>query len=957
MTKSEQIKIKANLRAKPSLIFTVWLLLVIFPYISLSTVSDNILKVNEDRLLTKAKIRLSDELNDFNASLSSTEFITTRLKSFEVDSVEGQFTLDNIKNSIEKHTNSKLTALFYYNSNDDSFAAYVLPTLKNDLGMLSKRTLKNLLTSYCFTDFSSKEKERSESYLEKLLLAAGGINIKAEKAIPILSGKLNLQKMVGYYKVFHAEKNSSSKQCIFCLFREKDLSLKQIIDNAIASAPDSNFQRSIVTLDKKEKEQNKDLYARKHLYTFDYDECGQLYGTSVVSDEMLIRLSTEGSYYPFHTERIKENPPFLKVTANNSGLKHPMRDLMKKLDFPAQLLIFIITLSLIKIAIFGYSGNIKILGRVILCISAAILLPFASFLAAAFYNQHFSEEYEASEAQQYAQLQLDLIDKGVESFIGNKELKIAELRNQASKLRDEKELDKLLQSWLKDNNASAISYMFRNKAEKLIKAKPEDYISQIAKDAKSTVNLGFYVSFQMFDLSGLENLKQIEQKYKFLPSGLGEILSNTGKIYTLTDSEPNAFYSIFPIFEDMKNAKNPNASILIKFDNYNLVNAVGKENPSLFQAKKMGNYVIKNAILPVTKDGSISNQDQMLLAKDFPIEKAVNRAAKILTFKSTKVWKTKNNIVIGTYLNQINSIVISVAEKVSGNHQFIADEILYISIYVIFMVTVLSMVLASIIVKPIRLLQKTSESVTEGDYSKKINYDSNDEFATLGTAFNEMTEALLQKEKMTNYVSKEVINEISQSANQELQTGGELITASILFCALKGKKELSQYSPEEITDIISKLIDTVDEISTINGGQIDKLIEDTVMVVFRQSKNKENIYMNMCKTALAISKQLKEELPDFQITIGAASGEAVSGKIGSRKGKLDYTVIGNPVNLAARLKAIAHKANKTGVIICPYTIRMLQGTGRLNFIQRMTIKGITTRSFPIYELLELRDRL
>ena len=177
----------------------------------------------------------------------------------------------------------------------------------------------------------------------------------------------------------------------------------------------------------------------------------------------------------------------------------------------------------------------------------------------------------------------------------------------------------------------------------------------------------------------------------------------------------------------------------------------------------------------------------------------------------------------------------------------------------------------------------------------------------------------------------------------------------MLFCALSGANELSNYSPEEVTRIISSLIDAVDEISSAFNGQVDKLIEDTVMIVFRKSHPDENIALNSCRAALAINKRLKSELPDFKLKMGIASGDAVSGKIGSRNGKLDYTVIGNPVNLAARLKVQADKAKNTGILICPNSIRLIQGAGRLKFIERMTIKGRTNRTFPLYELIGLRD--
>ncbi|MBP5469980.1 MAG: adenylate/guanylate cyclase domain-containing protein, partial [Candidatus Riflebacteria bacterium] len=135
----------------------------------------------------------------------------------------------------------------------------------------------------------------------------------------------------------------------------------------------------------------------------------------------------------------------------------------------------------------------------------------------------------------------------------------------------------------------------------------------------------------------------------------------------------------------------------------------------------------------------------------------------------------------------------------------------------------------------------------------------------------------------------------------------------------------------------------------------DKLVEDTVMIVFRKTKPDENIVLNACKTALLIKERLKRELPDFSINVGIASGEAVSGKIGSRKGKLDYTVIGYAVNLAARLKLLAYKAKNTGILLCPNSIRQIHGACRLNFIERINVKGINNRSFPLYELVEIRD--
>ena len=345
----------------------------------------------------------------------------------------------------------------------------------------------------------------------------------------------------------------------------------------------------------------------------------------------------------------------------------------------------------------------------------------------------------------------------------------------------------------------------------------------------------------------------------------------------------------------------------------------------------------------------------MLLTPGFTINNMYQKLNEILSNKSQKNWITNNTINSAFYLNIVNALIVSKAEKVSTVNSLSSLNINTIIIYIVLMIASLSIILCGIIVSPIRKLQEASEKIANGDYSNKIECESGDEFEGLCNGFNSMTEALLQKEKMTNYVSKEVINEVSSNIEQQLQPSGERIPVSVLFCALKGKKPLSDYSPDEVTKVISCLIDAVDEISSNLNGQIDKLIEDTVMVVFRKVNNDDNIVLNACRTALAINYRLKKELPDFEINMGIGSGDAVSGKIGSRNGKLDYTVIGNPVNLAARLKVQAYKAKNTGILLCPFSIRQLHGAAHLNFIERMTIKGRTNRTFPLYELIGLRD--
>ena len=93
----------------------------------------------------------------------------------------------------------------------------------------------------------------------------------------------------------------------------------------------------------------------------------------------------------------------------------------------------------------------------------------------------------------------------------------------------------------------------------------------------------------------------------------------------------------------------------------------------------------------------------------------------------------------------------------------------------------------------------------------------------------------------------------------------------------------------------------------------------------------------------------------MQLYTGISSGKVISGKIGSYSGKLDFTVIGNPVNSAARFKTESKKGTEqTGIIISGTTIRLTKGKARVKFLRRVAIKG-KSRKYNIYELIAIRD--
>ena len=233
------------MEAKTVLLFVIWLFLVILPFLILSEAIDIVFKESENRLLSKYKIQLIDEVNEFRTNLTASYYLESKLSNFpESDVLKKNDDISLLKQALERHTKSKVAALFYYNSSKDIFESYVAKDLFKDLGMHSRAVMKNLLLTYASMNPNTTQGERSISYFENLLLAAGGINLRPDTSIPILSGKSNLGKMLGYFKTFGL--NNNKDQMFLCLFKDKDIPLKEVIRNAIDKNSDSIFTREVV---------------------------------------------------------------------------------------------------------------------------------------------------------------------------------------------------------------------------------------------------------------------------------------------------------------------------------------------------------------------------------------------------------------------------------------------------------------------------------------------------------------------------------------------------------------------------------------------------------------------------------------------------------------------------------------------------------------------------------------
>ena len=162
---------------------------------------------------------------------------------------------------------------------------------------------------------------------------------------------------------------------------------------------------------------------------------------------------------------------------------------------------------------------------------------------------------------------------------------------------------------------------------------------------------------------------------------------------------------------------------------------------------------------------------------------------------------------------------------------------------------------------------------------------------------------------------------------EKLKLGGVRKEMSYIFIDIVGFTPISEHyknkdDPEGLVELINEFLNEISKIILNNGGMIDKFMGDCVMGIFGAPLDMKNHAEMAIKSAKEIEEKVKElkviykerGLPDINVGTGVNTGIAIVGNMGS-KTRLDYSVVGDAVNLAARLEATAgrheHIENKT----------------------------------------------
>lgn len=232
--------------------------------------------------------------------------------------------------------------------------------------------------------------------------------------------------------------------------------------------------------------------------------------------------------------------------------------------------------------------------------------------------------------------------------------------------------------------------------------------------------------------------------------------------------------------------------------------------------------------------------------------------------------------------------------------------VLSIAAAALFFGFVLMWLLSWLTATPVRVVRSALKHVEDGDLDCSLVVFDGTELGELQRGFNSMVEGLKERERVRDLFGKHVGREVAAAAEQERpKLGGEERHVAVIFVDLIGSTQLVSGRPAtEVVELLNRFFAVIVEEVDRHHGFVNKFEGDAALAVFGAPNHLDHPEDEALAAARAIAERIRAEVPECEAGIGVAAGKAVAGNVGAKE-RFEYTVIGEPVNEAARLCELA----------------------------------------------------
>jgi adenylate cyclase len=252
------------------------------------------------------------------------------------------------------------------------------------------------------------------------------------------------------------------------------------------------------------------------------------------------------------------------------------------------------------------------------------------------------------------------------------------------------------------------------------------------------------------------------------------------------------------------------------------------------------------------------------------------------------------------------------------------------------------------IIRPLRQLEATMQLVESGDLEATADVARDDEIGHLAAVFNRMVGGLKREALVRDLFGQYVSPQVARLAiEEEGRLEGQVIECTVLFVDIRRFTGLAEVlPPARLMGTLNRYFERMLVVVENEGGIVNKFGGDSLLAIFGSPLNPSPDHAERAvRASLGMRVALAEfnrdqaaaEMPELRVGIGLATGELVAGNVGSDR-KLEYTVIGDPVNLAARLQELTSELGAT-ILMSAETAHRAQTVAQLRSLGEIDVRG------------------
>src|SRR4051812_998623 len=265
-------------------------------------------------------------------------------------------------------------------------------------------------------------------------------------------------------------------------------------------------------------------------------------------------------------------------------------------------------------------------------------------------------------------------------------------------------------------------------------------------------------------------------------------------------------------------------------------------------------------------------------------------------------------LVAGLPLLGLAELALHVLVDTPMSTSRLAASVLFIAVSAIATGVVATVLLARSLADPLLEMRKAVSRVRTGGLDASVGVYDGSEIGLLQAGFNEMAGGLREREELRDLFGRHVGRDVAERAlDAGIELGGEVREVAVLFIDLTDSTSLAlDHSPAQLVTLLNRFFAVVVELVADNDGWVNKFEGDAALCIFGAPLPLEDACGCALKTAREMAPRLAERVPELDAGIGVSAGRVVAGNVGAPD-RFEYTVIGDPVNEAARLSEEAKR--------------------------------------------------